>query len=121
MYAFAQMRNRDDFELCMHGIPKKTVTRDNENQRSKIVVPKDRGKNRNGRERAEADNTHALTSAIGEPAPDIRRDNFGALQNTRERADRGGAVTELAQIQRPERQPRTEHCEVKKIKTRNAP
>src|SRR5690606_14903328 len=105
-------------ELRVHGIPEEAVAGHDQRQPDESAAKEYAGEDEYRGGGAEPHNAQTLASTIGEPAPDIGRDHFGGLQDSREHANGGSAIAEIAQIQRPERQPGAEQTEVEKIKGR---
>src|SRR5690606_22352303 len=61
----AQMRERDNLELRMHGIPEKAVTGNDKSQPVKILTPENAGKQQCRYTGADADDTQARLCFIG--------------------------------------------------------
>ena len=121
MGLLAQMIEGDRLELRQGGVPKEAKQQRHQHQpQIRIARRVDAGKAQRRGQTGPANHSHPPAGAVGQPAPQRRRDQFGGLRNRHQFPDARRAESQGQQIRSPIRQQHAQASEVDEIKTGQA-
>ncbi|MNF95028.1 hypothetical protein D3C84_777650 [compost metagenome] len=116
-----QMRQGNDFELRQHRMPEERVQGHDQRQPGIALGEENQREAQQGRQRPQAYDQQAPTTAVTEPAPQIGRDTTHEHGDGHQLADPCTGKPQVMEIQRQERRCRTEQGEVEQVEAGQPP
>ena len=118
MAARPEVREGHGLELRQGGVPEEAEARHDQRQ-TQVTVPQVHAGEKDHREqRGRPDDGHAPARAVGDPAPDVGRDQFGAHEDGDQLTDGRAVEAERAQVQAPVGNEGAEGGEIEEIEGR---